>query len=170
MHLFISSHPGILISSCSCVLACILTSLHHHIFSSYALAYIPVFSYPQVCVCLLVSLHPHILISSGSYVLACIFASLHPHILRFMCACLYPCILTVLTFSGSCVFACILASSHPHILRFMCACWYPRILTSSYPQVCLCLLVCSHLHVNVFSIRMNNCILASLSSLVLGNL
>ena len=104
--------------------------------------------HPHIHRFVLISSHPYILISSGLYAL---LASLHPHVLRFMCT------------------ACILASSHPHILRFMCACWYPRILTSLYPQVYACLLVCSHLQVNVFSIRMNICILASLSSLVLGN-
>ena len=78
-YLFMSSHPHILVSLCSCVLACILTSLH-----------------PHAHVWLLVSLHPHILISSGFFVLA----------------------------------------------------------------------VCSHPRVNVFSIWINNCIVASLSSLV----
>ena len=110
--------------------------------------------------------HLHILISLGLCVLACVFASLHPHVFMFICPCLHPCILI---YSGSCVLACILASSHPHILRFMCACLCPCIFTSSYPQVYVCLLVCSHPQVNVFSIRMNNCILASSSSLVLGN-
>ena len=65
--------------------------------------------------------------------------------------------------------ACIFTSSYSHILRFMCACWYYRILIYSYPQVYVCLLVCSHPHANVFSIRMNNCILTSSGSLVLGN-
>ena len=46
----------------------------------------------------------------------------------FVCAYLYPCILTS---SGSCVFACIIASSHPYTLSFMCTCWYPHILVSS---------------------------------------
>ena len=97
-----------------------------------------------------------------------ILASLYPYIFRFICPCLHPCILIS---SGSCVLACIFASSHPqvnyvlacilassytHILRIMCACWCPRILTSSYPQV------------NVFSIRMNNRILASSILLVLS--
>ena len=115
---------------------------------------------------LLLSSHPHILISLCLCVLACILASLHPHVFRFICPCFYSCIIIS---SGSCVLICILASSHPHILRFMCACWYPRIFTSSYPQVYVCLLVCSHPQVSVFLIKMNNCILASSSSLVLCN-
>ena len=92
-----------------------------------------------------------------------ILAYPHAHILRFLCTCLYP---RIIISSCSCVLACILASSHPHIPRFMCACWYPHILGSS--DLCV-LLVCSHLQVNVFSIPINKRILASLSSLVLGN-
>ena len=103
---------------------------------------------------------------------SCILTSSFPqvHILRFMCACLYPCILTshplILSFMCPCLYTCILTSSYP---QFRQPCWYPRILTSSYPQVYLYLLVCSHPQVNVFLIRMNNCILASLSSLVASN-
>ena len=161
-----SSHPHIIMFVCTCLYPRIitssyfqvhmplLTSLHPHILRFMCACLYPCIftsSYPQVYMCQLVSSHPCILISSGSFVLACILRSSHPHILRFMCGCL------------------ILASSHPHILRFMRACWYPHILISSYPQVFVCQLVCSHLQVNLFSIRMNNCILASSSSLVLRN-
>ena len=130
-----------------------------------------------VCTCLC----PRILTSSYPQVHVPSLAPLHPHIFRFTCSCLYPRTLTssyyIFISSSSCVLACILASSHPHILRFMCAFFYTCILTSSYPQVHVRLLVSSHPHilvstvlcVNMFSIRMNNCILASLSSLVLGN-
>ena len=68
-----------------------------------------------------------------------------------------------------CVLVCILESLHLYIFRFVCPCLHPCILASSYPQVYVCLLVFSHRQVNVFSIQMNNCILASSSSLVLGN-
>ena len=150
----VSVYPRILASSYPQVRVCLLVSLHPHILRFMCACLYPCIltsSYSQVHVCLLVSLHPHILISSGSCVLACILASSHPHILRFTCACLYTYILT---------------SSYP---QFICACSYPRILTSSYPQVYACLLVCSHPQVKVFSVRMNNCILASSSSLVFGN-
>ena len=85
---------------------------------------------------------------------AYILASLHSHILRFLCTCLYPCILAysypyvrvyllvsshpyilissdsyalacILISSGSCALACILESSHNHILSNV-------ILTSSH--------------------------------------
>ena len=112
-----------------------------------------------------------------------LLASLHPHILRFVCACLYPCILTssyphvhkvlACTLGSSYplssyphVLTCVLASSHLHIVRLMCVCWYPRTLTSSYPQIYVSL--GSHPQVNVFSIRMNECILTTSTSLVLG--
>ena len=114
--------------------------------------------------------------------LTCILAPSHPRILRFMCACWYPCIFTssypqvhmcLLVSSHSHILrfmcVCLLISSHPHILWFMCACWYPHILTSSYPQVYVCLFVSSHPQVNVLPIHMNNCILASSSSLLLSN-
>ena len=134
-----SSNPHILISLGFYAHTCILAS-----------------SYPHVRVYLVASSHPYILISSGSYAFAyippslypqvrvCLFVSLHPHILRFICISLYPCILI---YSSSCVLAYILGSSHltSSILRFMRTCWYPHILTSPYPQVCVCLLVCSHL-------------------------
>ena len=118
-----------------------------------------------VCTCL----YPRILTSLYLQVHMPLLTSLRSHILRFVCACLYPCILTSSHPQDNHVLACILASSHTHILTIMCACWYPRILTSSYPQVYVRLLVCSHLQVNVFSIRMNNCILASSTLLVLSN-
>ena len=122
----------------------------------------------------------YILVSSYPclYVLACILIPLHLFIFRFICPCLHPCILISL---GSCVLACILTSSypqvhvclllflHPHVLISSSSCVLVGILASSYPQVYVCLLVCSHPQINVFSIQMNNCILASSSSLVLTN-
>ena len=157
MHLLVSLHPHIFTSLCSCVPACILASsyaqvhvpslasLHPHILRLICVSLYPriiTSSYPQVHVCLLVSLHPKILVSSGSCVLVCIFTSLHRHILRFMCACLYPCILTSSYFQ---VHEWFLVYLHHHML------------------------VASGLCANILSIQMNNCILASLSSLVLGN-
>ena len=147
MLLLASLHPHILKFVCACLYPCILPSL-----------------YPQVCACLLVSLHPDILISSDSYLLASILASSYPQV--HVCL-LVPLHAHIVVSSGSFVLACILAWSHPYIfssyalvvilassrpriLRFMCACWY-------VPQV------------NVFSIRMNNFILASSSSLALVN-
>ena len=111
MHLLVSSHPCVLISLRSCVLACIFTFLHPHMLGF-----------------ILPCLYPCILLSSSSCVLACIPAPLHPHILRFISVSIssLPCILIS---SCSCVVAGILPSSHPHIFRFMCA-WYPRILVS----------------------------------------
>ena len=165
----VSLYPRILASSYPKVHVCLLVSLHSHILISSGLC---------VLACILVSLHPdilrfmyacwytHILMSSYLQVHIPLLASLHPHILRFVCACLYPCILTS---SYPQVHVFLLVYLHPHILRFMCTCSCPHILASLYHQVYVCLLVCSHLQVNVFSIRMNNCILASSSSLVLGN-
>ena len=108
LHLCNCLYPRILIFLGSCVRACILASLHPHIFR---------FVYSRY---LLASSHPHILISFGLCVLACNLVSLHPHILRFM-------------YSRS-----LLLFSHPHILISLGSCtlgayWYPRILTSSYP-------------------------------------
>ena len=157
------------------------------------LVYILASSHPHIFRFLCTCLYPRILISLCSCVLACILASLHPHIFRFICPCLHP---WILISSGSCVLACILAFSHTYIPKFicvslyphifMCACLYPCIRTSSCPQVHVRLLVSSHPHilvssglcvlanisypkVNVFLIRMNNCILASSGSLVFGN-
>ena len=112
-----------------------------------------------------ISLHLHILISLVSCALSCILTSSHPHILMFVSTCLYP---RILTSSYPQVHMRLLTSLHPDILRFVCACLYPCILTSSKPQVHVCFLVCSHAQVNVLSIRMNDCVLASSSSLVLG--
>ena len=98
--------------------------------------------------------------------LAGILAFLHPHILRFICASLYPCILT---FSYQQVHVCLLVYLRPSILMSYGSCALVGILASSYPQVYVCLLVRSHPQVNVFSVRMNNCILASSSSLILDN-
>ena len=126
------------------------------------------------CFIYLTALYPLILTSLCLCTLACILGSLHAGIFRFICSCFHLCILIslhphILISSDSCVLAYILASSHRHVLRFLYACWYPLILTCSYPQVCVCLLVSSHPQVNLFSIQMNNCILASSSSLVLGS-
>ena len=108
-------------------------------------------SHSHILMLVYTCLYPRILTSSYLQVNMPLVASLHPHILRFMCACLYTCILT---------------SLYP---QFICAFWFSHILTSSYLQVYVCLLVCSHPQVNLFSMRINNCILASSSSLVLGN-
>ena len=131
--LFISLHPHILISlgscalACSCVLACILASLHPYILmfvctclyvsshsyilissGSCALTYIPASSYPQVPMCLLLSSCPRILISLGWCTLG---AGWYSRILtsRYF----YVRVLWVLV--G------ILTHSHPHILRFQCS-------------------------------------------------
>ena len=153
-----SSHPYILMFVCTCFYPCILT-----------------FSYLQV----VWSLEVTYMFDIFDWLI-----SWHPHIFRFLCTCLYPRILTS-PYPYICVY--FLVSSHPssdclhpfilifsdscsdcHILKFMCACWYPRNLTFSYPQVYVWLLVCSHPHVNVYSIQMINCIFASSSSSVLG--
>ena len=152
MYLLASLHPHIPISLCSNVLACILSSFRPHIFR---------FTWP--------CLHRYMLMFSGSCVLACNLLSSQPHILSFISVSLYP---RILASSYSHVHVCFLVSLHPHILiilRFMYTCWYPRIITSSYPHVYACLLLCSHPEVTVFSIRINDCILASSSSLVLSN-
>ena len=91
-----------------------------------------------------ISWHPHIFISLGSCVLAYILASLHPRIFRLIYR------------------VCIPASSYPQVRVCLLVSLHPHILV--YPQVYVCLLVCSHRQVNVFSIKMNNCILASSSS------
>ena len=125
-HLFISSHPLIFISALMFVCTCLLLSSHPYIIKSsgsYALACIPASSYPQVGVCSLVTSYPHILLSLSSSIL---------------CACWYPCILTLRY--RSChvlrVLVDILASSHPHILMFM------------YSG---CLSISSHLHILISS-------------------
>ena len=145
------------------MLACILASLHSHILRfmcAYLYPRILASSYFQVHVRLLVSSHPCVLTSSGYYILAYIPASLYPHVRLCLLISLDP---HIFISSGSCAcfYTCILTSSD------LCA--LVGILTSSYPHVYVCLLVCSHLQANVFSIRMNNCILALSSSLVLGN-
>ena len=88
----------------------------------------------------------------------------HPHIL--LCTCLYPGI-----FASSYPYVCVylFVSPNPYIFISLGSYALACILASSYPQVYVCLLVSSHPQVNVFSIQMNNCILASSSSLVLGN-
>ena len=67
--LLVSLHPRILISLCSCILACIVTSLHPHILR-----------------CMRPHLYPCILISSGSCVVASNLLSLHSLILRLVCS------------------------------------------------------------------------------------
>ena len=115
MHLLVSSHPRILISLCLCVFACVLSSLHPHIFR---------FICPF--------LHPCILISSGSCVFACILASSHPDIFRFICVNLYPCIRTS---SYPQVHVRLLVSSHPHILISSGLCVLASMLTPSGQRV-----------------------------------
>ena len=110
MNMLVSSPPRLLISSCLCVLACILASLHPHIFKF-------------ICRCL----HPCILISSGLCVLVCILASSHLHILRFICVSLHP---HILTSSYPQVYARLLVSSHPHILVSSGFCVLASMLTS----------------------------------------
>ena len=99
MHLLVPLHPLIVISSCLCVLACILTSLHPHFVRF-------------ICPCL----HPCILISASSRVLACILASSHPHILRF-----------ILISSGSCVLVGILTSSYPRVYVWLLVCSHLQV-------------------------------------------
>ena len=70
-----------------------------------------------------------------------LFISSHPHILRFLCTCLYPCILASLY---PYVRVYLLVSSHPHILRFMCLHLHPCILISSGLCVLACILVSSY--------------------------
>ena len=141
----ISSHPWILITSGSCVLACAFASSHPQTFGSFVLV--------DICT----SLHPHILISWGSCLLACVLTSSYTHILSFLCIWLYPNILTSLCHITR--FLCVFfVSSHPPILilRFMSARWYPfilissvscmfpfypLILSSSYAQIRVCLFV-----------------------------
>ena len=112
MHLLESSHPRILISLRSCVLACIFTSLHPHFLR-----------FKRPC------LYPCILISSSSCVLACIPAPLHPHTFRFTSVSLssHPCILT----SSYPPVHVRLVSSHPRILLFLGFCALASMLTSS---------------------------------------
>ena len=139
----ISPHPFILISSGSCVLACIFASSQTDTFG-YMGAYwhpqILASSYSKVHMCLLEFWYPHIIISWGSCVFAWILASSHPHILRFLCIWLYLHILTSLF----------------HFPRFMYLCLYSRILipsgsfviigmpASSYPQIHVCFLLSFH--------------------------
>ena len=95
-HLFISSHPHIIMFLGSCALACFLALSHSHIL---------------IFMC--TSLYPRILTSSYPQVHVPLLASLHPHILRFVCACLYH---WILTFSYPQFHVCLLVSLHPHIL------------------------------------------------------
>ena len=155
-----SSHPCILISSGSCVLACIFASSHPHTFgfmcacshlhilASHTLRFIcaswhPCILtslYPEVHLCLLASVHPHILIYSGARAFGCILISSHPHILMSysqVCVCLLVSSHPHISYPQ--VHACLLVSLHPHILRFMCVSFYPCILSSSYAQIRVCL-------------------------------
>ena len=153
--LFISSHPHILISLyplyprilislCSSVIACVLTSLHPDILRFICSHLHPASSYPQVRVCLLVTSHPHIILSSGS----CIWcACWYPHILTssYPYVCVLRLLVGTLTSSHPHILmfvysVCLLVSSQPHILIFLGsytpgACWYPCILISSYLYV-----------------------------------
>ena len=121
VHLLVSLRTRILISLCSCVLACILATLHPHILR---------FMCPH--------LHPCILISSGSCVLSYNLVSSHPFIIRLM----YCVLVGILASShpyilGSCNPG---ASWYTRILIFLrsCilgACWYPCIFISSGSSV-----------------------------------
>ena len=164
-------YPHIFISLGSCAFACILaywlpnilmfvcTCLYPRILtSSYLQAHIPCF-------------YPCILISSGWAVLACILASSHPHILRVIIVSLYT---RILACSYSQIQVCFLVSLHRHILIVPGSCVLVGILASSHPRTSgLCVLAsiprlmcaCSHRHVNMFLIQLNNCIFASSSSL-----
>ena len=176
-NLFVFSHSYIFISSGSCALACILASSHQHILvfvCTCLYSRIVTSSYPQIHVPLLASMHPDIirfmcaclypsrltspycqvrkfqLVSShpsSSYSqvhnLVCILVSLHLNIIMLICACLHT---------------CFLISS---INRLTFACWYHRTVASSYPQIYVCFLACLYPQVNVFSIRVNDCILPS---------
>ena len=96
MHLLLSLHPCIVISSDSYVLAFNLTSSHPHILRL------------MYSVCMLVSSHPHIFISLRSCTPGACWCS------RILTSSyLYVHVLWVLV--G------ILTSSHPHILRFQCS-------------------------------------------------
>ena len=162
----ISPHPFILISSGSCVLACIFASSHTDTFGfmgAYWHPHILASSYSKVHMCLLEFWYPHIIISWGSCVFAWILASSHPHVLRFLCIWLYLHILTSLfhfpRFVYVCLYSRILTSSYPqvhswllvcllpHILRFMCVSSYPSIISSSYAQIRVCFLVSSDRHI-----------------------
>ena len=65
----------------------------------------------------------------------------YPHILRFLCNCLYPCILASLY---PYVRVYLLVFSHPYILISSGSSTLTRILASSYPQVCVCLFETSY--------------------------
>ena len=155
----ISSHPWILITSGSCVLACAFASSHPQTFGSFVLV--------DICT----SLHPHILRLVCACWHPCILTSLYPEVHVCLLASLHH----ILIYSASYVFGCILTYSHPYvilpdfyvfffvsshppilILRFMSACWYPFILissvscvfpfypltlSSSYAQIRVCLFV-----------------------------
>ena len=73
-----------------------------------------------------------------------LFISSHPHILRFLCTCLYPCILASLY---PYVRVYLLVSSHPYIFIHPGSSALTCIPASSYPQVCVCLLVISYPHI-----------------------
>lgn len=158
----ISSHPWILITSGSCVLACafasshpqtfgsfvlvdICTSLHPHILRLMCACWHPCILtslYPEVHVCLLASLHPHILIYSASYVFGCILTYSHPYVILpdFYVFFLYPRI-PQSSSSGSWVLVGILSSSYPQF--HVC---FLFILSFSHPHmlrfVCACLYPC----------------------------
>ena len=98
--LLISSHPHILISSVSCVLACTLTSSHPYILVFMCTCLYPTSLHTHILRFMCRRLHPCILLSSDSRVLACNLAS---HILISLDSCSpgafwYP---RILTSSGS---------------------------------------------------------------------
>ena len=134
MHLLVSLYPRIVISLCSCVPTCILTSLHPHILWF-------------MCS----HLHPCIIISSGSCMLTCNLVSSHSLILSFMYS-VYLLVSShyhILISLGSCTLG---------------ACWYPRILTSSYSQVhCLRVLlgIPGSLYSHILNFMHSGCLLVS---------
>ena len=171
----ISPHPFILISSGSCVLACIFASSQTDTFGfmgAYWHPQILASSYSKVHMCLLEFWYPHIIISWGSCVFGCIFTSSHPYFI----------------FLGLCMFACILAPSHPHTLRFIRDYWYacflissdscvfPLILPSFHPHIprrlgwCgpVCWLISSHPHIII--VLCPNTLAISVSYVLVGTL
>ena len=72
-----------------------------------------------------------------------LFMSSHPHILRFLCTCLYHCILVSLY---PYVRVYLLVSSYPYIRTTSGSYAFTCTPASSYPPIGVCLLVTSHLH------------------------
>ena len=137
----ISSHPCILISSGSCVPACIFTSSHPHTFGFMCACWHPRILTPYILRFMRACLHPCILTSSYTQVPVYLVVSSHPHILR----------------SYSQVCACLLVPSHPHILMPSRSHVLIGILASSYPQIHVCFLLSFHPLILIYS---DSCVLA----------